>query len=447
MSGRAAARRQEGKQAMGRRGAAAIGLVLAAALAVPRTARADISTIALSESQEVELGRGATPQIEKELGRYEDPGLEAYLNEVGQRLVAVGDVRGYRYSFKVVDRPEVNAFALPGGHIYVTRGLLAMANSEAEVAGVLGHEIAHVTQRHIAKQLTRAIGYNILALGIVGLTAAHPGTRGQVAAAAATVQGLLATIMTGYTKDLEAEADEVGLRIAVRAGYDPQAVVAFMRAMRTHERLTGQGYHAFSDHPATNERIVKADTQAAILRAQGGPPPLVRSDEYKAQLDGLRYGPAKEERRRNKRVNARDETCALIIDDSPTIVFALKKILQSAGFITLEALDAETGISIAREQTPDLIFLDIILPGVNGFAALRTLRKDPATSHIPIIMISGNEQATELFFGSRTGADDFMKKPFSRFEVFARIERLLDANMVPRRISVLAAESESGTHG
>lgn len=154
--------------------------------------------------------------------------------------------------------------------------------------------------------------------------------------------------------------------------------------------------------------------------------------------------PPREERRRNKRVNARDETRALIIDDSPTIVFALKKILQSAGFITLEALDAESGIAIAREQTPDLIFLDIILPGVNGFAALRTLRKDPDTAHIPIIMISGNEQATELFFGSRTGADDFMKKPFSRFEVFARIERLLDANMVPRRISVLAAEAEAG---
>jgi twitching motility two-component system response regulator PilH len=153
--------------------------------------------------------------------------------------------------------------------------------------------------------------------------------------------------------------------------------------------------------------------------------------------------PTREERRRNKRVNARDETRALIIDDSPTIVFALKKILQSAGFITLEALDAETGIAIAREQTPDLIFLDIILPGVNGFAALRTLRKDPATTQIPIIMISGNEQATELFFGSRTGADDFMKKPFSRFEVFARIERLLDANMVPRRISALAAEDQS----
>lgn len=150
--------------------------------------------------------------------------------------------------------------------------------------------------------------------------------------------------------------------------------------------------------------------------------------------------PLKVERRRNKRVNARDETRALIIDDSPTIVFALKKILQSAGFITMEALDAESGIALARTETPDLIFLDIVLPGINGFAALRTLRRDPATSQIPVIMISGNEQATELFFGSRTGADDFMKKPFSRYEVFARIERLLDENMVPQRIAATTAD-------
>ena len=153
--------------------------------------------------------------------------------------------------------------------------------------------------------------------------------------------------------------------------------------------------------------------------------------------------PAREERRKNKRRNARDETRALIIDDSPTIVFALKKILRSAGFITFEALNAEAGITLAREEVPDLVFLDIVLPGANGFAALRALRKDPATAHIPVIMISGNEQATELFFGSRTGADDFMKKPFSRFEVFARIERLLDENMVPRRISATSMAAPS----
>lgn len=154
-----------------------------------------------------------------------------------------------------------------------------------------------------------------------------------------------------------------------------------------------------------------------------------------------------EERRKNARLNARDGTRALIIDDSPTIVFSLKKILQSVGFVTLEAGDAETGISVAQAEVPDLIFLDIILPGVNGFAALRALRKDPLTSHIPIIMISGNEQATELFYGSRTGADDFMKKPFSRHEVFARIERLLDEDLVPRRIAALTAAAQQDAAG
>jgi len=166
--------------------------------------------------------------------------------------------------------------------------------------------------------------------------------------------------------------------------------------------------------------------------------------EHESGTDAEASDKVKSERRRKKRLNARDDTRALIIDDSPTIVFALKKILRSAGFITLEALDAETGVEIARAEKPDLIFLDIILPGVNGFAALRTLRRDPLTKHIPVIMISGNEQATELFFGSRIGADDFMKKPFSRFEVFARIERLLDADMIPRRIAAAAEEPESG---
>lgn len=168
-----------------------------------------------------------------------------------------------------------------------------------------------------------------------------------------------------------------------------------------------------------------------------------RNDELDSGLDANSGESVKGERRRKKRMNARDDTRVLIIDDSPTIVFALKKILRSAGLITVEALDAETGINLARTEIPDLIFLDIILPGMNGFAALRTLRRDPLTKHIPVIMISGNEQATELFFGSRIGADDFMKKPFSRFEVFARIERLLDADMVPQRIAGSQDESES----
>jgi DNA-binding response OmpR family regulator len=155
-------------------------------------------------------------------------------------------------------------------------------------------------------------------------------------------------------------------------------------------------------------------------------------------LDNADQGAAPD-RRSRKRRDAREGTRALIIDDSPTIVAALKKFLRSAGCITLEANDAEKGIEIARTERPELIFLDIVLPGMNGFAALRVLRRDPATKDVPIIMISGNEQATEQFFGTRIGADDFMKKPFSRFEVFARIERLLDNELIPRRVITAAA--------
>jgi len=144
-------------------------------------------------------------------------------------------------------------------------------------------------------------------------------------------------------------------------------------------------------------------------------------------------GGGNQERREKSRVNAREGTRMLIIDDSPTIVALLRKFLQQNGYQTLEAGDAEKGVEVARAERPDMIFLDIVLPGMNGFAALRQLRRDPVTREIPIIMISGNEQATEQFYAQRIGADDFMKKPFSRSEVFARIERLLDAEQVPKR--------------
>ena len=145
------------------------------------------------------------------------------------------------------------------------------------------------------------------------------------------------------------------------------------------------------------------------------------------------------DRRVKERRNAAPGTRVLIIDDSATIVALLRRMLRQNELATLEAGDAEAGIELARTERPDLIFLDIVLPGMNGFAALRNLRKEPTTRDIPVIMISGNEQATEQFYAHRIGADDFMKKPFSRAEVFARIERLLDAQRVPRRLPATPA--------
>lgn len=139
------------------------------------------------------------------------------------------------------------------------------------------------------------------------------------------------------------------------------------------------------------------------------------------------------ERGSEQRSKAREGTRVLIIDDSKTVVTVMTKYLRSAGYETFEALDAETGLSIMHEHTPQLIFLDIMLPGMNGFAALRSIRHNLLTCDIPVIMMSGNEQAVEQFYGSRIGADDFMIKPFSRDDLFLRIEHLLDSNLVPRR--------------
>ncbi len=153
------------------------------------------------------------------------------------------------------------------------------------------------------------------------------------------------------------------------------------------------------------------------------------------------------ERRVRERPGLRPGLRILVIDDSATIVALLRRMLRQNGFDALEAGDAETGIALATADPPDLIFLDIVLPGMNGFAALRQLRRDPSTQHVPIIMISGNEQATEEFYLYRIGADDFMKKPFSRAEVFARIQRLADADGIPRRVAAGEAAERAESQG
>jgi twitching motility two-component system response regulator PilH len=141
------------------------------------------------------------------------------------------------------------------------------------------------------------------------------------------------------------------------------------------------------------------------------------------------------DRRKNPRVDARKGTRVLIIDDSPTVLTFLRKVFSSAGYEPLIAANAERGLQMMHSENPDLVVLDVIMPGMNGFAALRHIRHDPKVQHVPVILMSGNEQATEQFYAMRIGADSFMKKPFSRFDIFSRIEKMLDTNLVPRRLA------------
>jgi len=139
------------------------------------------------------------------------------------------------------------------------------------------------------------------------------------------------------------------------------------------------------------------------------------------------------ERRQRPRIQAPAGASVLVVDDSPTIRAVLAKMLIQDGYAVLRAEDGEKALELARAERPALIFLDIVLPGTNGFMVLRALRHDERTRDIPIVMISGNVQATEQFYVQRFGADDFMKKPFGRAEVFDRIRRLVEAGRLRPR--------------
>ncbi len=133
------------------------------------------------------------------------------------------------------------------------------------------------------------------------------------------------------------------------------------------------------------------------------------------------------------RVQANLGARMLVVDDSPTICAVLGKMLGQEGYAVFKAHDGDSAIRQARDEQPALIFLDIVLPGMNGFAVLRALRHDPLTRHIPIVMISGNQQATEQFYVQRFGADDFMKKPFGRDEVCKCIGQLVQSGRLVAR--------------
>ena len=146
------------------------------------------------------------------------------------------------------------------------------------------------------------------------------------------------------------------------------------------------------------------------------------------------------ERRSRPRSLVAAGSSVLIIDDSKTMVAALGRMLRDNQFTVLEALDGESGLELLRKNKPSLIFLDIILPGISGFDVLRRIRRSQYVGKVPVIVMSGNEAATEEYYVRRIGADDFIRKPCSRAEVFSRVERLLD--LKPNALSVGSAEGE-----
>jgi predicted Zn-dependent protease len=219
----------------------------------------------VSVNQEIEIGKQANAQVRRQVPELRDAETTEYIRGIGRRLVAQAGGPKYPYSFSVADYREINAFALPGGPVWVHRGILQSATNESQVAGVMAHEIAHVSQRHAADQLTKAIMAN-WGLGVLGALLGNDGG----AAAARLAAGFLADgLFLKFSRDDEREADRVGLQMLTRAGWDGRGMVELFEMLRREQkRDPGRVEMFFSTHPSPQDRIVRL--QSDVTRARTG---------------------------------------------------------------------------------------------------------------------------------------------------------------------------------
>jgi len=257
----------------------AVSLVFAAALALSagcavNPVTGDEELMFFSPENDAKLGLQYAPAIEKELGgRIPDENLQSYVNEVGQKIARFCDQPDVAYHFAAVEDDMVNALALPGGYIYVTRGLLQEMKSEGQLAGVLAHEVGHVVARDTMAAISRQIGMAAL------VTAAH--VSGAPARAARAADFITAVLSLQYSRDDEREADLVGLSYMTRAGYDPNCTVETMEALQKLQ--TERPIEFFSTHPNPESRV--AYLQERIARRYQGLGALKKGDrEYDAAV-------------------------------------------------------------------------------------------------------------------------------------------------------------------
>jgi predicted Zn-dependent protease len=235
----------------------------------------------VSEGQEIEMGQQAMLQVDATMGLYEDPDLQAYVDSVGQAMAAVAERPELPWTFKVVDDPVINAFALPGGPVYLARGIMAHFNSEAEMASVLGHEIGHITARHSVEQISRA---QLMQVGLVASVVLVPELRPFGDA----LGGGLGMLFLKFGRDDESQSDELGFRYMTRLGYDPQGAVDMFEILeRQRDTSSGSIPEWQSTHPDPGNRVLAAEQRMASLQIDGG---IVRRDEYLQHIDGMMFG-------------------------------------------------------------------------------------------------------------------------------------------------------------
>ena len=274
-----------------------LALVLANCAQNPVTGNQNL--VLISESQEIAIGKREDGNVRKQYSAYDDEQLQRYVNEIGQRLAKASHRPGLDYRFLVVDSPDVNAFALPGGYIYITRGIMAYMNSEAELAGVLGHEIGHVTARHSVQQLSAHTAANV---GVTILQIFVPQAGSALGSNVINILG--GSLLSGYGREHELEADRLGAEYLARTGYDPQAMVKVVGILKNQELFDAEvakaegrqprAYHGlFASHPDNDTRLQQVVGEATRFKqptTHTGQEEFLRRTDHMIYADGPKQG-------------------------------------------------------------------------------------------------------------------------------------------------------------
>lgn len=264
-----------------------LATVLAIAACAVNPATGERQFLLIGEEREIQMGRESDPAIVAQYGLYPDSSVQRYVRDLGLRLAAVSERPDLPWTFRVLDDPAINAFALPGGFIYVTRGILAHFESEAQLAGVLGHEIGHVTGKHSAEQMSTA---QAAQLGLVVGAVASETVRDNFD----PIQGLVGLGFLKFGREDENQADELGVRYMTRLGYDPRELAGVMEMLAASSRLASGGggrlpeWQSTHPNPENRVRSILAQVEEQSLVPAD---PIVRAEEFVGRLAGLTYGP------------------------------------------------------------------------------------------------------------------------------------------------------------
>lgn len=234
----------------------------------------------MDERSEIAEGKKAHEEVLQEYGVYANPRVQAYVDELGQRLAKQSHRRNLEWHFTVLDSPEVNAFALPGGYVYVTRGLLAYMESEADLAGVIGHEIGHVSARHGAQRATRqqTAGLGVLAATLLGAVLEAKGVGGATDIAGTLSQGVAAGYIASYSRDQETQADQLGAEYLARNNYDPKNMIDVIRVLKSQEQYAADAARAEGRAAPAGGGWLRTRATTSACRISPGSPPSTRAN-------------------------------------------------------------------------------------------------------------------------------------------------------------------------